>query len=377
MNTQHTHFPASSTANLRKPQSVAPWTWLFIGLVTIGLIAYFARMGAVSPRVANPDVTGVPRPVEFLFGWSDADWLKIHEWGTVVVMLAIIRACVRAWRRQPGHPYVLMTIASTAIVWQDPIMNWSPFAVYNPQLWHWPEDWPLVELSPTVEPFIVIGYALFYFGPFFPARALLRRLQARAPTDSFVWRHPLWSLAGLVLVIGFIFDAILEVSLVHTGLYIYSQVMPWGSLFPGTTFQFPLIWESCFVCLVMIPAAVLCYRDDTGRTQAEKLVQRFRWLPKHPALGTFLMMFGILNIAYFMYGGAFAIIKASGAATAVACPYPYREAKVYDPQGYYEREGEPGPYFEGYWSTWASGQPDGRPKANPVKADGMCKSGKL
>ncbi|EHI11108.1 hypothetical protein KEK_19581 [Mycolicibacterium thermoresistibile ATCC 19527] len=28
-------------------------------------------------------------------------------------------------------------------MWQDPIMNWSPFAVYNPELWHLPEDWPL------------------------------------------------------------------------------------------------------------------------------------------------------------------------------------------------------------------------------------------
>jgi hypothetical protein len=332
-------------------------------------------MGAVSARIANPEVTGTPRPVEFLFGWSDAFWLEIHEWGTIVMMLAVVAGCARVWRRQPGHPYVLMTIASTAIVWQDPIMNWSPFAVYNPQLWHWPEDWPLAELSPTVEPFIVIGYALFYFGPFFPAMALLRRLQARAPMTSFVWRHPLWSLAGLVLVIGCLFDAALEMSLVRTGLYIYSQVLPWGSVFPGTTFQFPLIWESCFVCFVMIPAAVLCYRDDTGRTQAEKLVQRLRWLPNHPALGTFLMMFAILNVAYFMYGGAFAIIRSSHLATSVACPFPYPEAKVYDPQGYYEREGAAGPYSEGYWNTWASGQPEGRPKVNPVRPAGMCKGG--
>lgn len=375
MNSQYSHLPATDVAGIHKQQSIKPWVLLFVGLAIIGLVAHYARMGAVSPRIANPEVTGIPRPVEFLFGWSDARWLVIHEWGTVFVMLVIVGACIRVWRRQPGHPYVLMTIASTAIVWQDPIMNWAPYAVYNPQLWHWPEDWPLVELSPTVEPFIVIGYALFYFGPFFPAMAILRRLQARAAMDSFVWRHPLWSLAGIVLVIGFVFDAILEVSLVHTGLYIYSQVVPWGSLFPGTTFQFPLIWESSFVCLVMVPAAVLCYRDDTGRTQAERLVQRFRLLPNHPALGTFLMMFAIVNVAYFMYGGVFAAIKASSLATSVACPYPYPEAKVYDPQGYYEREGEPGPYFAGYWSTWASGQPEGRPKVNAVKSDGMCKRG--
>ena len=175
--------------------------------------------------------------------------------------------------------------------------------MYNPQLWHWPEDWPLVRLSPTVEPFIVIGYATFYFGPFFPAIAVLRRLQARASAESFVWRHPLVSLALLLLVIGFVFDAILEIFLVRTGLYIYSQVIPWGSLFAGTTFQFPLIWESALVSAVMIPAGVLCYRDDTGRTQAEKLAQRFRWFPSRPALGTFLMMFAIVNVAYFVYGG--------------------------------------------------------------------------
>ena len=102
------------------------------------------------------------------------------------------------------------------------------------------------------------------------------------PTDSFVWRRPLVSLALLLFVVGFVIDAILEIFLVRTGLYIYSQVIPWGSLFAGTTFQFPLIWESALVTAVMIPAGVLCYRDDTGRTQAEKLAQRLRWFP-HPS----------------------------------------------------------------------------------------------
>jgi len=46
-------------------------------------------------------------------------------------------------------------------------------------------------------------------------------------------------------------------------------VMPFGSVFTGKSYQFPLLWESSFVTLVMIPAAVLLYRDDTGRTVAE------------------------------------------------------------------------------------------------------------
>jgi hypothetical protein len=354
--------------------SLMTWAWILVGLTLVGLIAYNARMGAVSPRIANPTVTGAPRPVPFRYG-NDFPIYQM-QWGTLGMMVILIAVCARAWRRRPGHPYVLMTIAATGIVWQDPIMNWAPYAVYNPQLWHWPPDWPLVNLSPTVEPFVVIGYATFYFVvPFFLSSWLLRRFQAHASTDAFVWRRPLISLGLLLFFVGFIFDAILEIFSIHAGLYIYSQVMPWGSVSSGTTFQFPLIWESALVTTVMIPAGVLCHRDDTGRTQAEKLAQRFRWLPKRPALGTFLMMFAILNVAYFVYGAGFAAIRASGLATSVACPYPYPEAKVYDPQGYYEREGAPGPYFPGHWDTWMTGQPNGRPTVNPVKKDGVCRPG--
>jgi hypothetical protein len=314
-------------------------------------------------------VTGAPRPVRPLFG--DAHWIAKMQAGTVVMMVLLVVVFVVAWRRHPRHPYLLMTLAVTAIVWQDPIMNWAPYAVYNPELWHWPETWPLVSLSPTVEPLIVVGYATFYFGPFFAAIWVLRRLQRRRPVESFVWRHPLVSLAGLIFAIGFVFDAFLEIFLVRTQLYIYSHVVPFGSLFAGKPYQFPLLWESAAVTLVMMPAGVLVYRDDTGRTLAEKLAHRIRILPRHPALGTFLVMFAILNVAYFAYGAVFAAIRVSKAATSVACPWPYPEAKVYDPQGFYEKAGQPGPYFPGNWSGWQSGQ-SGRPEVGAPADGGRC-----
>ena len=70
---------------------------------------------------------------------------------------------------------------------------------------------------------------------------------------------------------------------------------------------------------------------------AEKLAAKARIFPSRPVLGTFLVMFAIINVSYFAYGSWFAVIKASGAATSVACPWPYPEAKVYDPQGLYEK----------------------------------------
>jgi hypothetical protein len=354
-------------------RSLATAIWVLASISILVVIAYHARMGAVSLRIANPEVTGAPRPVEAL--WGVTRWVDVFQIWTVVMMLMIAAAFVWGWRRYPRHPVLLMAIASTAIVWQDPIMNWAPYAVYNPQLWHWPEDWPLVRLSPTVEPFIVIGYAIFYLGPYFPAIWSLRRIQARRSLDSFFWRHPLISLAALVFLIGFVYDAAMEIFLVRTQLYIYSQVMPFGSISTGMPYQFPLLWECSLVTLVLIPAAVLLYRDDTGRTQAEKLALRLRILPTRPALGMFLVMFAILNVAYFLYGAGFVTMRAGKLATSVACPWPFPEVKVYDPNGFYEREGKPGPYFEGHWNTWMSGQPAGRPDVKPPEDGGRCGPG--
>jgi hypothetical protein len=346
------------------------WAVLGCGLFLAAIsIAHNFRHGAVAERIKNPEVTGAPRPVSPLFG--DPNWLPKLQIGTVVMMVVLVTLFVVMWRRHPRHPYLLMTLAVTAVVWQDPLGNWAPYAVYNPQLWHWPETWPLVSLSPTVEPFIVIGYATFYFGPLFLALPVLRRLQRRRPVTSFVWRHPLVSLGALILVFGFIIDAMLEMFLVRSQLYIYSQVVPFGSVFTGKPYQFPLLWESLGVTLVMIPAGVLVYRDDTGKSVAEKLALRVRAFHKRPALGTFLVMFAIINIAYFVYVGEFALIRWTKTATSVACPWPYPEAKVYDPNGFYEKAGQPGPYFSGNWSGWQSAQ-SGRPDVQTPADGGRC-----
>jgi hypothetical protein len=325
---------------------------------------------ALDPRVANPNVHGRPRPVKFIFG---LDYIDFLDGATVVALLVLLVVFIRGWRRNPGSPVMLMFLCTTLIVWQDPIMNWSPFAVYNPDLIHWPESWPLVSLSPTVEPFVVFGYVMFYFGPYFPAVWILRKLQAKYGPTSYFSRHPLVSLGVLACAIGFVFDAWLEIQLVHTGMYIYSQVIPWGSIFTGTTFQFPLIWESFSVTFVMVPAAILCYRDDTGKSVAEKLAAKAKLYPARPVLGTFLVMFAIINVSYFAYGAWFWVIKVTHAATSVACPWPYPEAKVYDPQGFYEKAGAQGPYSVGIWSTWASGEPNGRPRVQaPPAGQGRC-----
>jgi hypothetical protein len=334
------------------------------------LVAHAFRRGAVAARIRNPAVHGAPRPVHPL-GLGGNGNITALQIGTVVALAALATVFTVGWRRNPRSPVLLMAFACTALVWLDPVMNWAPYAVYNPQLWHFPETWAWVSLSPTVEPFIVIGYVMFYLGPYFPAMYLLRRIQRSRPPTSFVWRHPLIVLAALIVPIGFVFDGLLETFLVRQGLYIYAQTIRFGSVFAGHTYQFPLIWESTFVTLVMVPAGVLLYRDDTGRTVAERLGQRLRFGARRPALTSFLVMFAVLNVAYLCYGGAFAAIRASGAATSVACPWPYPEAKVYDPQGDYQAAGQAGPFFSGIMSGWPTGQ-SGRPAVTSPLGGGRC-----
>jgi hypothetical protein len=44
---------------------------------------------------------------------------------------------------------------------------------------------------------------------------------------------------------------------------------------------------------------------------------------------------------------------------------------VYDPNGFYEEAGQPGPYFPGIWAGWPSGQP-GRPEVVVPDDGGHC-----
>jgi hypothetical protein len=339
------------------------------GILCIIFVAHNVRYGAADPRIANPAVHGAPRPVAPLFGWTH--WIAFWQAFAILLIMSAVGVGALVWKRHPRHPILLMAIVCTALVWEDPVGNWAPYAVYSPQLWHWPESWPWVSLSPTVEPFVVLGYVAFYLTPFFAGIWILRRIQRRRPVDSVAWRHPLLSLAVLIFFVGFVYDAVQEITLVRTQLYIYSQVIPFGSVFTGKAYQFPLLWESVLVTTIMIPAGVLLYRDDTGRTTAEKLAQRVRVFRGRPALGTFLVMFAIMSACYMvLYNGSFAVIRASGLATSVACPYPYPEAKVYDPQGQYAKAGQPGPYSAGILSGWATGQ-SGRPDVT-TNPDGRC-----
>ncbi len=343
-----TEDPTVATSRRPRTRARRMLTLLTVAAV-LALVVHNARTGAQSPRIRNPDAQSDARPYPVLFGFEH--WLGFIQLAVLLVAVAIVITCIVLWRRNVGRPAVLMTAAVSTLAWQDPIMNWACYAVYNPALWHWPEDWPLFSMSPTVEPFIVVILVIFFLAPYFMAVWILRRLQASRPPSSFVWQHPLITLSLLIATVGLPYMLAMEVPSVRTGAYHYSQVIPFGSLFVGTPYQYPLLTQ-VLVLFVMVPAGVLLYRDDTGQCLAERLAQRSNLLRGRRTLGTFVVMVVIVNIGFFAYGAGYAVVKRTGIATGLACPWPFPATKVYDPQGLYAQAGQPGPYFTGAWATW-------------------------
>src|ERR1700741_331915 len=148
MTTQKIKPPAPTSPESRPKQRAWTVFWVLVAAAMIGTVVFTGQRGAVTDRIRNPAVTGAPRPVKFMFGYEH--WIDVHQIFTVIAMTILVVGFIVAWRRHPGHPYLLMALVTTIIVWQDPIMNWAPFAVYDPMLWHYPENFPWAAISPTV-----------------------------------------------------------------------------------------------------------------------------------------------------------------------------------------------------------------------------------
>ena len=65
-----------------------------------------------------------------------------------------------------------------------------------------------------------------------------------------------------------------------------------------------------------------------------------------------MIALAVISVVYVGYGPSFAVIRATGIATETAQPWRNPETRVFDPQGYYERNGETGPFMIGSWAGW-------------------------
>src|SRR5205823_442377 len=123
---------------------------------------------------------------------------------------------------------------------------------------------------------------------------VLRSLERRFP------RMGTLGMVGCLYVFMFFFDILLEGIVVLGRDYAYLTTVPGPYLFKGHFYQFPLM-ESLFWGFVWTGgAALMHFRDDKGRTLAERGVDRLRVTGRRQRAVRILAIVGFMNAIMFL-----------------------------------------------------------------------------
>jgi Spirocyclase AveC-like len=305
--------------------------------------------------IANPSP---PHPLRSL-RWAalsvDHFWVPLFYVITAGLMGLMVWLFVRHSRRAGSvHPGALIFIAFVPQFVMDPLYNWSMYVAYNPDLVHWPVNWPIFNVAPTVEPIWVLlgAYQGWYLAPALGAFALHQRFIARnARRGSWIARHELLSLFAFATAFGVVIDFFLEEWLMNIGFYKYPQVVgpsvSWGR---GHLALSEILWTAVLIAL----CACLLHRDDRGWSAAKRLSARIPGL-RTTIAGQVGVLSIVIMLAWMTYGGVMAVFRVTGSVTTVtAGGWPYRNIKTYDPDGLLKAAHVTGPYYAGTWCIEAA-----------------------
>jgi hypothetical protein len=313
-------------------------TGALVGLaVTVALFACAtrgpgARIGVSPPRPGYHTGSGV---------YANPPWMGFDHWPMAAEILVFAQAFAMygwfgwtSWRQRRFRPELVMLIVGTLIapLW-DPLISWAAYTAYDPRLWHVPTTWPLYNILPTIQPLSTLpGYAMFFVASAIPGLLLHKFLTRRLGPTSLFARRPLVTLFFTAGICAGIFDAIQAYLATRLEVITYSQIAT-AAFRHGTTWQSNAFWEPVLSFVMFGIATLSIYQDSEGRT----IAHRFRHLQNRPLAREFAVSFLVITLATAIYTGAFSLVRLSGAATSVACPWPYQDTVVYDPDGLYAK----------------------------------------
>ncbi|MBA3743283.1 spirocyclase AveC family protein [Sporichthya sp.] len=323
------------------------WAVAGVGIAVFVWLMTFTSTGGSDPRIHNPEQPS-PLPGNGMWGLSGQFWIYALHTATVIMCLGMVFFFLRN-RRRTGvtHPAFALFIGLSTIIAYDPIFNWAMYAVYNPELRHYPVTWEWAKISPSVEPLWPLGaYPFFFLTPGLITFALFKRyVEPRAKAGSFVDRRPMWSLFLFSLVGCTVMEVIGETLLLQMEIWTYYQY--WGPAFHVGDSWLPLT-EIVLASLTMSLLSVMLHRDDHGRSVATRLSASVRPL-RAMRFGEKATAVLILQAVFIAYIGFYAVVRLAGLDTNISGDYPYRTIKTYDPDGYVQEAGIPGPYYKGVW----------------------------
>jgi hypothetical protein len=329
--------------------------WLVVALgVTAGVALLMLLVGERGPHelavpVPHPAhlVGGVPRAHHPL--WGVQYWPQIFEVASVLLAGTLLVVFARAsWRERRLHPGLALVYASAGMYLFDPIFNWSWYFPTDPRFLHWPINWPYVSINPTAEPMTFLpAYTFWLMLPAVVTRGLWWVGRRRIRTGGRIERHPLLSLIVLSAAVSIVWDFCGFTLGCVTEVFFFSQAHG-PVLRAGHTSQHPLLEPLLFPLVIIATCVLFTWRDDRGNTAAHQIARRLPTFGRVPRLTEVVAAWAILASAYAVcLGTSTLVFRILTTPHSLARPWPYPDTKVWDPDGLYQKAGEPGPYRHG------------------------------
>jgi hypothetical protein len=226
--------------------------------------------------------------------------IRIGEVGSVAAAVGVAYwFLVRPWRRE-GRVTLdgLFVIAFASLYWQDPLANYSQaWVTYNTAFVNfgsWTTDipgWlaPNGNLFPEAVLWAGPVYIYAIFTAVLVANQLMRRAKQRWP------RLGTAGLVGLCFAFFVVADLFIEVAWMRLGWFAYPGSISWLTIFHGHYYQFPIYEPILFGACWTAFACLRYFRDDKGRTLAERGIDELRATPRQKSGLRLLALVGALN----------------------------------------------------------------------------------
>lgn len=274
--------------------------WAVVGALFLALEAFVLVRWIFSGQAVR-NTTGYDQ----IPGWMQSMIVAQQIVYPIMAMLAIYFLVIRPWRRQ-GHLTLdgLFTLVFATLYWQDPLTNYlAPWFTYNTgfiNFGSWTSSLP-GWVSPNghllSEPVIAAGslYPGFVFPFIILSNWVMRKAKQRYP------RMGKFGLAMVCLSFMAFGDLIFEMSWSRMGFYTFNGVIDDLTIWQGHYYQFPLYetltWGGVWACW----ACLRYFRDDKGRTIAERGIDDVKATPKQKTGLRFLALVGICNLIWQVY----------------------------------------------------------------------------
>lgn len=287
------------------PSKPVLW-WAFIGAWFVILDIYVLSAWIMSDKFVTNDPGPEPVPGYTYF------FINLFEVFGVVFGAATLIWIYRNYKKNAAlSTYAVLVFGWVTAVWQDPLDNYlrvvfgysSIFVNYG----SWSEfipGWIAPNGSLMPEPVFFTG--LNYLVTI-PISALIVAWALRKVKRS----RPQISVMGLVvtaIAAMILYDFILEVFWVRSGMYAYMGAIESVTIAAGKSYQFPIYVSLTWGPVLGIVGSMYYFRDDKGRMLAERGIDDVK-ARRGKGILRILAVGGFINILYLLYDIIFIFIS--------------------------------------------------------------------